>query len=95
MNIDSMYLIKDCKHEVWVELRRDERAECYACGILHLADAPIEELEATLCENCNEANMAEYACRDEIKSNRPICVDCCHCSEHDQCDPCTYWVEVK
>ena len=60
----------------------------------HLSDAPIEVLEATLCQECKEANMAEYACRDEIKSNTPICVDCCHCSEHDQCDPCEYWIEV-
>jgi len=60
----------------------------------HLSDYTIEELGATSCQDCKVANMAEYACRDEIKGNTPICVDCCHCPEHDQCDPCAYWVET-
>ena len=61
----------------------------------HMTDYTIEELEATLCQDCGVNNMAEYVCRDEYKSNQPICVDCCHCPEHDECDPCTFWVEVK
>ena len=61
----------------------------------HMTEYTLEELEATLCQDCSVNNMAEYACRDEIKSNVALCVDCCHCSEHDVCDPCEYWVEVK
>jgi hypothetical protein len=95
MNIDTMYLQKNCTHEVWVELRRDERAECSDCGILHLMDATIEELLDTACQDCLGSNMAEYSCRDELKNNRPICIDCCHCPEHDECDPCTFWKEVN
>ena len=93
MNINTISLQKNCRHEVWVELRRDERAECSDCGILHLMDASIEELLDTVCEDCLVNNMAEYACRTHLKDNQPVCVDCCHCPEDDQCDPCPYSVE--
>jgi hypothetical protein len=93
MNINTISLQKNCRHEVWVELRRDERAECAECGILHLMDASIEELLDTACEDCLVNNMAEYACRTHLKDNQPVCVDCCHCPEDDQCDPCPYAVE--
>jgi hypothetical protein len=93
MNINAISLQKNCKHEVWVEIRRDERAECSDCGILHLMDASIEELLDTVCEDCLVNNMAEYACRTHLKDNQPVCVDCCHCPEDDQCDPCPYSVE--
>lgn len=83
MNINAISLQKNCTHSVWVELRRDERPECAECGILHLMDASIEELEATLCEDCNKANMAEYSCQTHLKDNQPVCIDCCGCPEHE------------
>lgn len=73
----------DCKHEVWVEIRRDERAECSDCGILHLADASIEELLDTACEDCLANNMAEYACPTHLQDNEPVCVDCCLCHREE------------
>jgi hypothetical protein len=59
----------------------------------HLNSAPIEVLEATLCQDCQQSNMAEYSCQSYLKDNHPICVDCCHCPEHDECEPCTFWKE--
>ena len=60
----------------------------------HLCDLTSDELLTILCQDCKKNNMAEYACRDEYKSNVPLCIDCCHCPEHDECEPCEYWVEV-
>ena len=48
-----------------------------------------------LCQDCGTAEIDEYGCQGYMKSGEPICVDCCHCDEHDECDPCEYWVEVK
>lgn len=70
-----------------------DQSYCPVCNPIHLNSAPIEVLELTLCKTCNTNNMAEYSCRDELKSNVALCVDCCHCPEHDECDPCEYWVE--
>jgi hypothetical protein len=83
MNINTISLQKNCKHEVWVELRRDERAECSDCGILHLMDATIEELLDTACQDCLGSNMAEYACPTHLQDNEPVCVDCCACHRED------------
>ena len=58
----------------------------------HLRDLTSDELLAILCQDCGVNNMAEYACRMEQKDNVPLCVDCCHCPDDDECDPCTYWV---
>jgi hypothetical protein len=83
MNINTISLQKNCKHEVWVEIRRDERAECSDCGILHLMDATIEELLDTACQDCLGSNMAEYACPTHLQDNEPVCVDCCACHRED------------
>jgi hypothetical protein len=50
--------------------------------------------EGWVCQDCETAPIDEYGCQSSMKSGEPICIDCCHCSDHDQCDNCEHWVEV-
>ena len=59
----------------------------------HLNSAPIEVLEATLCEDCKhpDMNMAEYACQSFLQDNQAVCTDCCKCFAHHgngECECC-------
>jgi hypothetical protein len=47
----------------------------------HLCDLTVEELEATLCQDCKVNNLAEYACRTFLKNNEAVCCECCECGE--------------
>ena len=49
----------------------------------HLYSSPVEVLEKTLCEECGENNMAEYACRNHLKDNEAKCCECCWCCTDD------------
>jgi hypothetical protein len=40
--------------------------------------------EGWLCMDCDTAPIDEYGCQAFMKSGEPVCIDCCHCADHDE-----------